>query len=280
MAEKYDIYILSVKNDADEARRLSDSIRSYHLPKNTNLPEPGLDYRHIRLDCENEPFSEAMRQQLHNSRFLVLICSPETKNDPLILEKLGAFRAMHGPAEVVLCISRGEPIDSFPENFIEKKTVQKILPDMSVVERVETIEPVAADLRGNTERRRRELLRYETVRITASVLGLHPDDLEQRHRSRRRRALAVTLAVIGAVCLTAAAIFLRLGLIAREEGKIADEQTRMTVSIVRRTMEELPASFEGEEEALVYIDEAIDHARTALEELGLDPLLEETESED
>jgi hypothetical protein len=42
-------------------------------------------------------------------------------------------------------------------------------------------------------------------------------------------------------------------------------------------MQELPASFEGEEQALDYIDEAIDHARTALSDLGLDSLLEEAE---
>jgi hypothetical protein len=278
MAEEFDIYFLSVKSDADEARRLAESIRAYRLPGNIKLPDPNVSYRRIRIDCENEPFSEEIREQLHNSRFLVMICSPETKNDPQILAKLAAFRSIHGTEEIVLCIVQGEPIDSFPESFIEKKIVRKILPDLSVVERVETIEPVAADLRGNTERRRRELLRYETVRITASVLGLHPDDLEQRHRGRRRRALLALLGVVGAVCLAAAAIFLRLGLIARAEGKIADEQTRLSLSIVQRTMQELPASFEGDEQAMGYVEEAIEHARTALGELGLDSLFGEAEN--
>ena len=277
MAEESDIYFLSVKSDADEARRLAESIRAYRLPGNMKLPDPNLSYTRIRIDCEDEPLNEKIREQLHNSRILVLICSPETKNDLQILAKLAAFRTTHGPEEIVLCIARGEPIDSFPESFIEKKTVQKILPDLSVVERVETIEPVAADLRGDTERRRRELLRYETVRITASVLGLHPDDLEQRQRGRRRRAIIALLSIVGIVCLTAAAIFLRLGLIARAEGKIADEQTRLSLSIVQRTMKELPASFEGDEQAMIYIDEAIGHAREALSDLGLDSLLDEAE---
>ena len=208
----------------------------------------------------------------------MLISSPRTKNDPAILQKLAAFRAGHGSEEIVLCIVEGEPIDSFPDSFIEKKSVQHILPDMSVVERIETIEPVAADLRGTTERRRREVLRYETVRITASVLGLHPDDLEQRHRSRRRRAAVAALTVVGATCLAAAGIFLRLGLIAKAEGEIAEEQTKLSVSIARRTIEELPASFAEDEQALAYIDEAVMSARGELEELGLTALLDEAET--
>ncbi|MBO6014415.1 MAG: hypothetical protein J6P48_02995 [Oscillospiraceae bacterium] len=277
MEEKFDIYFLSVRSDAEEGRKLAESIRTYQLPKNTILPDPALSHTHIRVDCENEPFSGRIREQLLNSRYLVLICSPETKNDPVILEKLEAFRTMHGSEEIVLCIAQGEPMDSFPESFIEKKTVRKTLPDLSVVERIETIEPVAADLRGDTKQRRRELLRYETVRITASVLGLHPDDLEQRHRSRRRREIMMMLIMAGIICSAAAAIFLRLGLIAREEGRVADEQTRLSLAIVQRTIQELPASFEGEEEAQIYIGEAIDHARTALRDLDLDHILEETE---
>ena len=43
-------------------------------------------------------------------------------------------------------------------------------------------------------------------------------------------------------------------------------------------MKELPALFEGDEQALFYVEEAVDTARSSLQELGLDDLLsEETE---
>ena len=276
--EVYDICILSTKSDAGVAHRLGESLRAYRLPANVSLPDPTLDYRRILYDCDETPLDEARRAQLNASRFLALICSPATRDDPVILERLDCFREMHGKEEIIAVIAEGEPVDAFPERFIEKKTVRHILPDMRVVERLETIEPVAADLRGATEKRRREALRYETVRIAASVLGLHPDDLEQRHRSRRRRAAAAALAVVGAVCLTAAGIFLRLGLIARNEGRIAEEQTKLSLSIAQRTIEELPAAFEGEEQALAYIDEAVENARADLDELGLGELLDEAET--
>ena len=117
------------------------------------------------------------------------------------------------------------------------------------------------------------------MRITASVLGLHPDALEQRHRARRRRAIAATLSVVGAVCLAAAAVFLRLGWIARTEGNIAAEQTALSVAIARRTMEELPEAFADEPVALAYIDQAVESARNDLEALGLGGLLDGTDTE-
>lgn len=273
----YDICILSVKADEPIARRLGESIRSYKLPSNVKLPEADLDYRRVIYDCDGVPFDEKQREILDASRYLVMICSPATRNDPGILARLARFRETHGNEEIIAVIAEGEPVDSFPESFIEKKAVQHILPDMSVIERIETIEPVAADLRANTERRRKEVLRYETVRITASVLGLHPDDLEQRQRSRRKRAILSLLALVGIVCLAAAGIFLRLGLIAKREGDIAAEQTRLSLSIAQRTIDELPASFAGDEQALAYIEEAIESARESLDELGLGDLLDVSE---
>ncbi len=280
MTDLYDIYYLSPAADAQSARTLAESIARYRLPARVKLPDTGADYRRSVLDLEGEPMDASLTERLDQSRFLVLFCSPDTKSDPAILRKMEHFRKMHGQENIVAVMVRGEPVDSFPESFIEKKTVRHIMPDMSVVERVDTIEPVAADIRGNTRKRRRELLRYETVRIVASVLGFHPDDLEQRHRARRKRAIAAALTVAGAVCLTAAALFLRLGWIARTEGNIAAEQTALSVQIAQRTMEELPAAFADEPEALKYIDEAVENARSDLEAMGLDSLLNRPEAED
>ena len=279
VAEKYDIYYLSPPGDAKTAQTLAESIRLYRLPKGIKPAEDGMDYRRTVLDLSGEPVSDELLERLNQSRCLVLFCSPDTRNDPVILEKMAHFVTAHGQERIVAVMVRGEPVESFPESFIEKKVVRRIMPDMSVVESVDTIEPVAADLRGNTPKRRKQLLRYETVRITASVLGLHPDALEQRHRARRRRAITAALTAAGAVCLTAAAIFLRLGWIAREEGNIAAEQTKLSVQIAARTMEELPAAFAGEPDALDYIDEAVENARKDLDELGLGGLLGSGETE-
>lgn len=270
----FDICIIAVAGDASVANKLADSIRKYRLPSGVVLPDSGLDYRRVYVDVSGRELDDDTRDFLDNSRFLAVLCSPETKASPFILERLEYFRKIGKDNNIIVVIVRGEPIDSFPESFIEKKTVQKILPDMTVVERVETIEPVASDLRAETRSRWREALSYETVRIIASILGLHPDALEQRHRMRRRKAIIMLVSVIAAVCLGAAGIFAYLGHVARTEGEIADQQAKLCREIAERTMNELPAAFADEPQALVYIQQAVDNARSSLEELGLDDTAE------
>lgn len=272
------ICILSVPSDAEIAKKLSDSIRAYKLPRGVSIPSGALDYRSILLDCGGEPMDDAVRQRLARCGSLVVLCSPETKASSAVTDRLTWFRDSFPGRDITAVLVKDEPSDSFPTFFFQKKMVSHILPDKTVVEREETIEPIAADLRADSPRRWREVLRYETVRIVASLLGLHPDDLEQRHLARRRRAVAAALIMVGVVCMTAAGIFLRLGFIAKKEGDIAREQTRLSVAIARRTMEELPATFAGEQEALAYVDEAVENARAALEELGLDQVLDEAEN--
>lgn len=265
--EHYDICIVCVPEDAQIANTLADSLRKYRLPKGTVPAEPGLDYRKIFVDSSGSDFDDSVQALLDNSRYMIVICSPLTKPSAAIRTRIVYFRQFRKDEDIVAVIVRGEPVDSFPELFIEKKVVQHIMPDMRIVEREETIEPVACDLRGDTPARFRQLLRYETVRITASVLGLHPDALEQRHRRRRKRAIAAVAAVVSAVFLTASGIFLRLGIIARNEGRIAEQQTTLSLEAADRLVTELPAMFEDEPQALNYINEAITEAQDALDSI-------------
>ena len=270
--QDYDICVLAVVGDASVANKLAESIRRYRLPSGTSLPDSGLDYRRVYVEASGKDFDEEARALLDHSRFLAVLCSPETRTSPFVLDRLAYFRETGKEDNIIAVIVRGEPADSFPESFIEKKVVQKILPDMSIVERVETIEPVASDLRAETRSRWKDALSYETVRIIASVLGLHPDDLEQRHRTRRRKAIITLVSVIAAVCIGAAGLFAYLGHVARIEGEIAEQQAELCIDIAERTMSELPEAFKDDPQALIYIQQAVENARRSLEELGLDVL--------
>ena len=272
------ICILSVPADAGTAAKLADSIRAYKLPRGVTVPSGASDYRNIVLDCGGEPLDEAAADRLARCGSLVVLCSPDTKSSVPIIDRLTYFKHSFPARDITPVLVKGEPADSLPDFFFEKKMVSHIMPDMSVVEWEETIEPVAADLRADSGSRWREMLRYETVRIVASVLGLHQDDLEQRHLARKRRAIAAMLVMAGSVFLTAAGIFLRLGFVAKKEGDSAREHTLLSTAILRRTMKELPASFAGDEEALFYVNEAMDEARATLEELGLGEMLNEVEN--
>lgn len=274
----WDICVLAAQSDSEDASRLAESIRRYRLPADITLSQDDADYRRILVDTQEAPFDGHVQEQLDASRTLVVLCSPNAKASAAVDQRLSAFLATHDRDCVIAVIVRGEPDEAFPESFRERKVVRHILPNHRVIERMETIEPVAADLRADTAKRKRQLLRYETVRIVASVLHLHPDDLEQRQHARQRRALVRVLSIAAAVVIAISGIFIRLGLIARRESRIADEQTRLSVETARRTMHDLPELFADEPLALGYIDEAIEDARSSLAELGQEELLDGTES--
>lgn len=266
--ENYGICVISVPEDAQIAEKLAQSIRSYKLPKGVTLPNPELDYRNIFVDSTGSEFDDPAKMLLDHTRYLVVICSPDAKESPAIRSRLTYFRNFRRMEDIVAVIVRGEPVDSFPESFIERKVVRRILPDMRVIEREETIEPVAADLRADTPSRFRQLLRYETVRITASVLGLHPDVLEQRHRRRRNQAVFAAAAAVCSVLLVLSGLFLRLGLIARREGQIARAQTEKSVEVAQRLTKELPELFADDPQALGYVQEAIEKAGSVLDQIA------------
>ncbi len=278
--DTWDICVVSAASDAETAEKLAENIRRYRLPAGIVLPKKEIGYRKVVLDTEETAFDDQARKRLDESRFLVFLCSAEAKDSPELNQRLAYFRVTHDSEHVIAVIVKDEPEDAFPASFIERKMVQHILPDHRVIERMETIEPIAADLRADTPKRQKQLLRYETVRIIASVLYLHPDDLEQRQRTRQKKALISALALAAAVVVVISGIFIKLGLTARNEGQIATEQTRLTVETADRTMKELPEQFADEPLALDYIKEAIENARTSLAELGLEDLLDETESGD
>lgn len=265
--KEFDICIICVPEDKEVADRLANSIKNYKLPKGVVVSDTSLDYRHIYVDSSASTVDDEVKSLLSKSNYLIIICSPRTKPSEAISERIDYFRHELKSDNIIAVIAEGEPIDSFPESFIEKKVVQHIMPDMHIVERLETIEPVAADLRGDTPSKRKQVLQYETVRIIASSLGLHPDALEQRHRRRRNRTIAIIAATISSVFLIMSSIFIYLGIIARNEGIIAQKQAELSYEAANRLVNELPEMFSDDEQALNIINDSISQAQQTLDEI-------------
>ena len=62
--------------------------------------------------------------------------------------------------------------------------------------------------------------------------------------------------------------FLRLGLIARREGQIAQAQTEKSIEVAQRLTKELPELFADDPQALGYVQEAIEKARSVLDQIA------------
>jgi len=269
----YDIVIISATKYAAMARALAEGMRNYRLPGKVT-PQSSLNYKSILLDTEEAPLDDAGKQALIDAGYIIVLFSPEVRASADLQARLNFYEKQCDRETIVPVIADGEPADIFPDMFIQHREVQRILPDGSIVTRTETIEPVAADLRGDTPKRRKELLEYETTRIVATVLGLHPDDLERRAARRRKRRIVTAVSIVGSLLLAAAILFTVLGIRAKREGDLATKQTEQTAKAVRRLTEELPETF-PEEEAQELISESVASAREALESAGLGEYLTE-----
>ncbi|MCQ2558261.1 MAG: hypothetical protein MJ135_03975 [Oscillospiraceae bacterium] len=264
-----DIYLLSAAADRQMAEGLAAGMKKYRLPRGIRSAN-GLDSHKLFLDCGEAPIDEEAERLLREAGYLIVLFSPAAIASQSLLDKLYYFEKDTGRENIVPVIAEGEPADIFPPMFIQHHVVQHILPDLSVVEMDETIEPVAADLRGITPKRRREALQYETVRITASVMDLHPDALEQRHRRRKRRAVTAVVSFLAAVLMVVAAIFTVLGIRAHNQGMLAEKQAAIAVQAADRLISGLPETFADEPQAQEILADSLAQTRQQLSENGLD----------
>lgn len=259
----YDICILAHPADAAQAKRLAESIRAYRLPSGVAPAAASMGYRSILLEDGGQEFGPAVQAALDGCRQLIVLCSPDSRDYAPLNRALLYFEEKRGRQSIVAVIVRGEPVDAFPSFFIEEKTVRRILPDGSVEQRVETQEPVASDLRAETPRQAKAVLKYETVRIVASLLGLEPDALERRHAKRaRRRLLSISAAAFAALAVIVTAIWSSY-VRAKNEADAAAAMTERSNQVTARLVEELPRRFAGNQQALSYVQEIIDEAEAA-----------------
>ena len=264
--EQFDICISSTIQDRAIAELLAQKLKAYRLPRGVRIPQ-GRDYRRILLDTDEKPFDDDVRAMLNSSRVLLMICTPRTPKSEAMCRRMEYFKRTYVGENIIGVLAEGEPQDSFPPHFVEVKTVRRILPDMTVVEREETVEPVAADLRSDTPRQARQRLQYEVVRIVASMLELHPDELVNRQERRRRNRMYRTAAAVSAVLLAASGVFGYYGLSAKRAGDIYARQTALGQQTASRLLEELPAAFADIPAAQEEIGQVVDEVSQVLERL-------------
>ena len=87
------------------------------------------------------------------------------------------FVSHHGRDKVLTVLVRGEPEESFPSLLCEKA------------------EPLAANVRGDSEKEIQKKLDREFLRLAAAMLGCSYDDLKQRHREYRMKRMMTGMGI-------------------------------------------------------------------------------------
>lgn len=202
----YDAFISYRHTDLDKfvAENLHKQMEAFRLPRHAAAKHSGKDrLRRVFRDKDELPLTNNLEdpiiKALHNSEYLIVICSPRLKESLWCKKEIDTFINVHGREKVFAVLIEGEPEESFPDALLYvEETVEN--PDGTVETVKKSMEPLAADVRGKNKRDMLKAMRTEILRLLAPMFSVSFDDLRQRHRERRMKRILAATALGALVC--------------------------------------------------------------------------------
>jgi len=203
---KYWAFISYSHKDTAIADWLHRKLETYRVPKSlvgTPSREGEVPSRIMPIfrDREELPTSselgDNLEKSLQQSRYLIVICSPDAAQSRWVEEEVRAFKGWHGRDHILALIARGAPNATDRGRAEDECFPQSMRFDVNAANARVQVEPIAADLRPEGDGRERAFLK-----IVAGLLGVGFDDLYQREKRRQKRrqmmlAAAAILALAG-----------------------------------------------------------------------------------
>lgn len=200
---------------------LQRALESYRVPealvgKETPLGPAPRRLSPIFRDRDDFPaagnLNNAIQEALAESRFQIVICSPNAAKSRWVNEEIKLFKRLHGQDRTLAVIVAGEPGASAIQGREEEECFPpglRFRVDENGALTGEPAEPIAADARAEGDGRRQAV-----TKLAAGLLGVSLDDLVQREAARRarwaRRVMAGSAAIVGAMAaLTVTAVSAR-----------------------------------------------------------------------
>ena len=192
---KYDAFISYRHCDLDKfvAENLHKILERYELPKNIKekLGIEGRSIKRVFRDQDELPLSSNLEDPiidaLNNTKYLIVICSPRLKDSMWCKKEIETFKKIRGRKNIFCVLIEGEPKDSFPEAVLTDDDGKTL------------VEPLAADVRGETKKEVYKKMQSEKLRLIAPMYNLDYDDLKQRHKvQEQKKKLTITTIAAGA----------------------------------------------------------------------------------
>ena len=210
---KYDAFISYRHCELDKfvAENLHKILETYDLPKNIKdkLGIKTKTFKRVFRDQEELPLSSNLEDPivdaLENSKYLIVICSPRLKDSLWCKKEIQTFKKLRGRKNIFCVLVEGEPSDSFPEELLYDEKEVKTKDGKTKVERI-MVEPLAADVRGETKREVLKKIKQEKLRLIAPMFNLDYDDLKQRQKIREQKRI-ITISISIAVFAILFAIY-------------------------------------------------------------------------
>ena len=203
---KYYAFISYSHQDKETGDWLHKALEVYKVPK-ALIGQQGRDgvvpkrLFPIFRDREELPTSADLggniRQALEQSRYLIVICSPNSAASQWVNEEILAYKRMGRENRILCLIVDGEPNATDKDQPDEECFPEAVRYQLGVDGNLSQnrTEPIAADARPGKDGKNNALLK-----LLAGLLGVNFDQLRQRER-QRQRARRIWMAVAATGCL-------------------------------------------------------------------------------
>jgi hypothetical protein len=212
---KYWAFISYSHHDEAWAQWLHHALETYRIPKQlirrsdirNSAPSADRIYPVFRDRDELSggfDLSEKITSALHQSRFLIVICSPRSAASRHVQQEIDTFENF-GREHLVLClIVDGEPgasasPDKASHECLPAAVRSRRLPGGELV----ACEPIAADVRQGKDGKTNAKLK-----LVAQMLDVGFDHLKQREQRRRARRQLQLAAAVAGICTAVASAYL------------------------------------------------------------------------
>lgn len=180
-------------DDIKVASEIHRSLERFKIPG--AIKKRGISAMRLFRDKDELPITSSLTSDifraLENSDFLIVICSPHTKESIWVQREIETFLQTHSRDQVLTVLAAGEPYDVLPEILLYEDVVN---PVTGQIQRKE-YEPLSCDWRL----KKSQAIREELPRLAAALLGCGYDELRQRQRQyRMRRTIALFSAALAA----------------------------------------------------------------------------------
>lgn len=182
---KYAAFISYRHGGIDEqvAIQIHKEIERYRLPKKIAREKGIKTLGKLFRDAEElraaSNLSEIIREAIRESEWLIVLCTRRYQESVWCMEEIEYFIELRGRERVIVVLIEGEPNESFP----------KILTEIEKDGKMVHIEPLAVDVRGESDKEIVKNVKTEKFRFLAQMLDVDYDDLRQRQRERQRRQI-------------------------------------------------------------------------------------------
>lgn len=196
----YDAFISYKHEELDSyaANELHKMLEHFKIPRRIQKTSGKKKINRIFRDREelalSSDLNENIQYALTHSEYLIVICSPETRNSKWVQKEIELFKSCHSHRQILAVLVKGEPEEAFPESILfrtetywdhGKEVTQKI-----------PVEPLAADIRGDSKREIRKKMQQEILRLAAPILSCTYDELRQRRKEYEKRTTMAALSAI------------------------------------------------------------------------------------